>query len=233
MTIPPSPPFHHAGTAAAAAATGSFGWRQEEEGGFVCLPRSDRNNDLVPPSPAAAEAGSLSTGLAGAKAGATPSSPAKVRIVASHPNGKIRTAMMEEEGGGLSTTMVAADDAGGRGGRRPRRRCWRLKVVLLSSAPPPSCNDGCFRGTQKPVAHRLNAIADAIAPARCTAAGAAASPVRKVEAEIMTAMTRTTRTARTMPALAISCRQGGFNNQQGWEAATEGSGVGADGRTMM
>ena len=28
-------------------------------------------------------------------------------------------------------------------------------------------------------------------------------------------------------------RRGAFNNQQGWEAATEGSGGGADGRTMM
>jgi hypothetical protein len=27
--------------------------------------------------------------------------------------------------------------------------------------------------------------------------------------------------------------RGAFNNQQGWEAATEGSGGGADGRTMM
>jgi len=34
-------------------------------------------------------------------------------------------------------------------------------------------------------------------------------------------------------ALAISHRQGGFNNQQGREAAAEGSGVGADGSTMM
>ena len=35
-----------------------------------------------------------------------------------------------------------------------------------------------------------------------------------------------------MPASAISCRQGGFNNQQGREEAAEGSGVGADGSTM-
>ena len=39
--------------------------------------------------------------------------------------------------------------------------------------------------------------------------------------------------AAAAPALAISCRQGEFNNQQGREAATEGSGVGTDGRTMM
>jgi hypothetical protein len=31
---------------------------------------------------------------------------------------------------------------------------------------------------------------------------------------------------------AISCRQGECNNQQGREAATEGSGVGTDGRTI-
>ncbi len=36
-----------------------------------------------------------------------------------------------------------------------------------------------------------------------------------------------------VPAPAISCRQGEFNNQQKEEAATEGSGVGTDGRTMM
>ncbi len=42
-----------------------------------------------------------------------------------------------------------------------------------------------------------------------------------------------TRTARTTLASAISHRQGGFNNQQGREAAAEGSGVGADGSTMM
>ena len=39
--------------------------------------------------------------------------------------------------------------------------------------------------------------------------------------------------AAAAPASAISCRQGEFNNQQGREAATEGSGVGTDGRTMM
>jgi hypothetical protein len=32
--------------------------------------------------------------------------------------------------------------------------------------------------------------------------------------------------------VAISRRQGGFNNQQGREEAAEGSGVGADGSTM-
>ena len=39
--------------------------------------------------------------------------------------------------------------------------------------------------------------------------------------------------AAAAPAPAISCRQGEFNNQQGREAATEGSGVGTDRRTMM
>jgi hypothetical protein len=42
-----------------------------------------------------------------------------------------------------------------------------------------------------------------------------------------------TRTARMTPALAISRHQGRFVNQKGWEVATEDSGVGADGRTMM
>ena len=36
-----------------------------------------------------------------------------------------------------------------------------------------------------------------------------------------------------LPAPAISCHQGGFNNQQEREVATEGSGVGTDGRMMM
>jgi hypothetical protein len=35
------------------------------------------------------------------------------------------------------------------------------------------------------------------------------------------------------PVPAISCRRGEFNNQQGWEAAMEGSRVGTDGRAMM
>jgi hypothetical protein len=39
--------------------------------------------------------------------------------------------------------------------------------------------------------------------------------------------------AAAAPAPAIFCRQGEFNNQQGREVATEGSGVGTDGRTMM
>ena len=39
--------------------------------------------------------------------------------------------------------------------------------------------------------------------------------------------------AAAAPASAISCRQGEFNDQQGREAATEGSEVGTDGRTMM
>ncbi len=38
--------------------------------------------------------------------------------------------------------------------------------------------------------------------------------------------------AAVAPAPAISCRQGEFNNQQGWEAATEGSGVGTAGRRI-
>ena len=200
-------------------------------------PRSDRNDDPVPPPPATAEAGSLSMGLAGAKAGAPPSTPAKVRIVASHPDNEIATAMMEEEGGCLSATMVAAGDADGHGGRRPGRRRWQLKVVLPSSALPPSCNDGGLRGAQKPVAHCLNAIADAVVPARCTEVGTAASRARKTkaeaEAETTTGTTWTTQTARTTPVLEISCHQGGFNNQQGQEAVTEGSGVGPDGRMMM
>ena len=41
------------------------------------------------------------------------------------------------------------------------------------------------------------------------------------------------RTARTTLALAISHHQGRFNNQQGREAVTEGSGVGAEGSAMM
>ena len=52
-------------------------------------PRSNRSDDLVPPPPTAAEAGSILTRLAGAEAGALPSSPAEVRIVASHPDDKI------------------------------------------------------------------------------------------------------------------------------------------------
>jgi hypothetical protein len=157
------------------------------------------------------------TGLAGAEAGAPPFSPAKVRIVMSHPNNKIAMAMVEEEGGGSSTMMVTADNDGGRGGRHPSCRRWRLEVVLPSSALLPSCNDGNLRGAQKPVAHRANAIANAVAPARCTMTGAAASCGRKTkaEAETMTATTRTTRMARTTLVLAISRRQGGFNNQQG------------------
>jgi len=169
---------------------------------------------------------------AGAEAGAPSSSPAEVHIVASHPDNEIATAMMEEKGGRSSATMVMADNDGGRGDRRPSRRRWQLEVVLPSSALPPSRDGGGLRGAQKPVARRANAVADAIAPARCTVAGAAASHGRKTRAEAETT-TATTRTARTTPASAISRRQGGFNNQQGLEAATEGSGVGADGRTMM
>ncbi len=56
-----------------------------------------------------------STGLTGAKAGAPPSSPAELRIVASYPNEKkIAMAMTEEDGGITSVTMAAADDNGGR-----------------------------------------------------------------------------------------------------------------------
>jgi hypothetical protein len=36
-----------------------------------------------------------------------------------------------------------------------------------------------------------------------------------------------------LPEPAISCHQGEFNNQQGREVATEGSGVGTDERMMM
>ena len=121
-------------------------------GGIPRSPRSNRNNDPVPPLPAAAEAGSISMGLAGAKPGALPSSPAKVLIVALHPNNKIATAMMEEEGGGSSAMMATADDDGGRGDHHPSRCRWRLDVVLPSSTLPPSCNDSGLRGAQKPIA---------------------------------------------------------------------------------
>ena len=134
--------------------------------------------------------------------------------------------------------MVMVDDDGGRGKCCLSRRRCRLKVVLPSFALPPSCNDGGLRGAQNPVARCANAVANAVAPARCAAVGAAASRRRKTKAEAatMTATTRTTRMAqmaRTTLASAISHRQGGFNNQQGREGATEGSGVSADGRTMM
>ena len=106
-----------------------------------------------------------------------------------------------------------------------------------SSALLPSRDNGGLRGAQKPVARRADAVANALTPARCMAPGAAVSCRRKtkaeVEAETTTATAWTARTARTAPALAISRRQGGFINQQGQEVATEGSRVGADGRTMM
>jgi hypothetical protein len=107
--------------------------------------------------------------------------------------------------------------------------CWRLQVILPSSALLPSHDDGGLSGAQKPVARCSNSVANAVMPARCTAAGAAASHGRKTKAE----MTTTTRTAWMTPALVISHCQGGFNNQQWQEAATEGSGVGADRSTMM
>ena len=142
---------------------------------------------------------------------------------------------MEEEGGGSSATMITADDDARRGNHRPSCCHWRLKVVLPSSALLPSCDDGGLRGAQKPVARCANVVTDAVAPVRCAVVGAAASRERKTKAEkeTTTARTRTIRTARTTLASAISRRQGEFNNQQGWEAATEGSGVGADGRAMM
>ncbi len=186
----------------------------------------------MPPPPTAAEAGSILTGLAGAEAGAPPSSLAEVRIVASHPDNEIATKMMEEKGGRSSATMVTADDDGGCGNRCPSRRRWRIEVILPSSALLPSRDDGGLRGAQKPVARRANAVTNAIGPARCTVAGAAASHGRKTKAEAETSLA-TTWTARTTPASAISRCQGGFNNQQGREVATEGSGVGADGRTRM
>ena len=129
--------------------------------------------------------------------------------------------MMEEEGGGSSTTMVAADDAGGHGGHCPSCRRWRLEVILPSSALPPSCDDGGLRGKQKQVARCSNSVANAVAPARCTSAGATAYRARKTKVEAVTTTTTMTRTAWTMPVLAISRRQGGFNNQQGRESATE------------
>ena len=90
-------------------------------GGIVRPPCSNHNDEPMPPPPAMAEAGSISTGIAWAKAGVPPSSPPKVRIVTSHPDNKIATLMMEEEGGGPSTTMVTADDNGRRGGCCPSR----------------------------------------------------------------------------------------------------------------
>jgi hypothetical protein len=87
------------------------------------------------------------TGLAGAEAGAPPSSPTKLRIVASHPNNKkIAMTMTEEDEGGTSVTMVVADNNGGRGDRHPNCHRWRFGVVLSSHALPPSCNDGGSRG---------------------------------------------------------------------------------------
>ena len=87
------------------------------------------------------------TVLAGAKARVPPSSPAKLRIVASHPNDKkIAATMTEEDGGGTTVTMVAVDNDGGRGGRRPNPCHWRLEVILLSPALPPFCDDGGSRG---------------------------------------------------------------------------------------
>ncbi len=104
-----------------------------------------------------------------------------------------------------------------------------------SSALLPSCDNSGLRGALKPVARRADAVANALTPARCMVPGAAVSCRRKTKAEAETSMatTWTAWTARTAPALAISRRQGGFINQQGQEVATEGSGVGADGRTMM
>ena len=85
--------------------------------------------------------------LAGAEAWAPPSSPAKLHIVALHPNDKkIAITMPEEDGGGTDVTMVAVDNDDGRGGRRQNRRHWRLKVVLPSPALPPSCNNSGSRG---------------------------------------------------------------------------------------
>ncbi len=97
----------------------------------------------------------------------------------------------------------------------------------LSSALLPSRDNGGLRGAQKPVERCANAVANVVPPVRCKKTKA------EVEAETTTATTWMARTARTVPALAISRHQGGFINQQGQEVATEGSGVGADGRTMM
>ena len=149
--------------------------------GITHSPRSDRNNGLVPPLPAAAEAGSILTGLAGAEAGAQPSSPIEVHIIALHPNNQIATAVMEDEGGGLSATMVTADNDGRRGNRRPTHHCWRLEVVLPSSALPRSRDNSGLRGAQKPFARCAYAVADAVAPARRTAAGAAEFRGRKTK----------------------------------------------------
>ena len=120
-------------------------------------PRSNRNNDPVPPPPTAAEAGSITTELARAQAGAPPSSPTKVHIVGLHPNNKIATAMMEEEGSGLSALMVTANDNRGCGGRCPSRRHLRLKVVLPSPTLLTSYGNGGQRGAQRPVVRCTNA----------------------------------------------------------------------------
>ena len=122
-------------------------------------------------------------------------------------------------------------------GRCPSRRRWQLEVVLPSSALLPSRDNGSLKSTQKPVVRCSNSIADAVAPARCTTASATASRGRKMKGEAETTMTTTmrtmTQTARTTPASAISRRQGGFNNQQAREPATEGSGVGTVGSSIM
>ena len=155
-------------------------------------------------------------GLAGAEAGALPSSPAELCIVASHPNKGIAMAMMEEEGGGSSAMMVAADDDGGRGRRRLIRRRWRLEVVLPSSALPPSCNDGGLKGAQKPVARCVNAVANAVAPARCTAAGATASRGRKMKAKAKAEAETATTTTWTAGNLTISKGRRGQWKIVGW-----------------
>ena len=154
--------------------------------------------------------------------------------------------MTEEEGGGDSARMVTPDNNSGHGGHHQSSCHWRLEVVLPSTTLLPSCNKGGLRGTQKPVVSSGNAIADAVAPARYTMAGVVASCGRKTKAKAepemttmmmtattmttttmmtkmttMTTTTTTTQMARRMPAPAISCRQGGFKNQQGGEAATE------------
>ena len=113
------------------------------------------------------------TGLTGAEAGAPPSSPAKLRIAALHPNDKKNSD--GDDGGGRRHHQCD----NGCGGQR-RRVQWplpepRLKVVLPSPTLLPSRNDGGLRGAHKPVAYCASAFANAAAPARCMAAGMEAS----------------------------------------------------------
>ena len=93
----------------------------------------------------------------------------------------------------MRATMVAADDRGRHGSHCLSHHHWRLKGLLPSPALSPARKDSGLRGTQKPVARHANAVADAVAPARCTVMGTAASCGRmtktKTEVETMMMMT--------------------------------------------